>query len=117
MRIAYLECFSGISGDMFLGALLDAGVSAKLLEETVAELNLGLGVRLEVSKVLRSGISATKVDVWASDKQKDAPRDAESGLHQEAQAGMPVPHSHEHSHEHGHHHAHEPEHQPKHRHG
>ena len=36
MRIAYLDCFSGISGDMFLGALVDAGVSAKLLEDTVA---------------------------------------------------------------------------------
>ena len=36
MRIAYLDCFSGISGDMFLGALVDAGVSPKLLEDTVA---------------------------------------------------------------------------------
>jgi len=35
MRIAYLDCFSGISGDMFLGALVDAGVSPKLLEDAV----------------------------------------------------------------------------------
>jgi hypothetical protein len=98
MRIAYLECFSGISGDMFLGALVDAGVSVALLEDTVAALNLGAGVRLEVSKVLRSGISATKVDVWTSDKEKDAPRDGEGALGETAQAGMPVPHSHEHEH-------------------
>ena len=38
MRIAYLECFSGMSGDMFLGALVDAGVPPRLLEETVAAL-------------------------------------------------------------------------------
>ncbi len=72
MRIAYLECFSGISGDMFLGALVDAGVSPKLLEDTVAA--LGVGAKLEISRVIRSGISATKVDVWV-DGEKDMPRE------------------------------------------
>jgi hypothetical protein len=61
MRIAYLDCFSGISGDMFLGALLDAGVPAHLFEETVAALNIG--AHMAVTRVDRSGISATKVDV------------------------------------------------------
>src|SRR5580700_9323972 len=74
MRIAYLECFSGMSGDMFLGALVDAGVSARVLEETVAA--LGVGARLEISRGLRSGISATKVDVWV-EGEKDLPRDME----------------------------------------
>lgn len=72
MRIAYLDCFSGISGDMFLGALIDAGVSAQLFEETVA--TLGVGARLEISRVMRNGISATKVDVWV-DGEKDLPRE------------------------------------------
>ena len=54
MRIAYLDCFSGISGDMFLGALVDAGVSPKLLEDTVAALDIG--ARLEISRVMRGGI-------------------------------------------------------------
>ena len=72
MRIAYLECFSGISGDMFLGALVDAGVPAALLEKTVA--GLAVRARLEISRVLRSGISATKVDVWV-DGEKDLPRE------------------------------------------
>jgi uncharacterized protein (DUF111 family) len=72
MRIAYLECFSGISGDMFLGALVDAGVSAALLEKTVSDLNLG--ARLEISRVVRSGISAAKVDVWVHG-EKDLPRE------------------------------------------
>jgi hypothetical protein len=57
MRIAYLECFSGMSGDMFLGALVDAGIPPQVLEETVAA--LGVGARLEVSRVVRSGISAS----------------------------------------------------------
>src|ERR1700683_4259105 len=65
MRIAYLDCFSGISGDMFLGALVDAGVPARLLEETAAALEIG--ARVEISRVDRSGITATKVDVSAGD--------------------------------------------------
>ncbi len=73
MRIAYLDCFSGISGDMFLGALVDAGVSPKLLEDTVAALEIG--ARLEISRVVRGGISATKVDVYANG-EKDLPRGA-----------------------------------------
>ena len=68
MRIAYLDCFSGMSGDMFLGALLDAGVSPELLERTVAALNLG--ARLEISRVNRSGITATKVDVWVNGEKE-----------------------------------------------
>jgi uncharacterized protein (TIGR00299 family) protein len=73
MRIAYLDCFSGMSGDMFLGALVDAGVQAQLFEQTVAALNIG--ARLEVSRVKRNGISAIKVDVY-SNGEKDLPREA-----------------------------------------
>ena len=66
MRLAYLDCFSGISGDMFLGALLDAGLPASVLEETVAALNVG--ARLEISRVSRGGYSATLEDVWVGDE-------------------------------------------------
>jgi uncharacterized protein (TIGR00299 family) protein len=72
MRIAYLECFSGISGDMFLGALLDAGVPFELFQKTVAGLNIG--AELEHSRVHRGGISATKLDVVVNG-QKDMPRE------------------------------------------
>jgi len=94
MRIGYLDCISGISGDMFLGALVDAGLPARVLGETVAELNRAadLGVRLEISRVTRAGIAATKVDVWTGD-QKDQPRLE----HQRYQ-----PHKHGHTHEHAH---------------
>ncbi len=40
MRIAYLDCFSGISGDMTLGALVDAGVDAHAIQAALAKLDL-----------------------------------------------------------------------------
>ena len=72
MRIAYLDGFSGISGDMFLGALVDAGVPFELLQQTVAA--LGIGTNLEISRVDRNGISAVKIDVVVGGK-KDLPRE------------------------------------------
>src|ERR1041385_5229209 len=72
MRIAYLECFSGISGDMFLGALLDAGVPPEVFIRTVEA--LGVDARLFFSRVDRSGISATKLDVIAAG-EKELPRE------------------------------------------
>jgi len=72
MRIAYLDCFSGISGDMFLGALIGAGVHERVLAETVEA--LGIGARLEVSRVTRNGIGGVKVDVY-SHGEKDLPRE------------------------------------------
>jgi uncharacterized protein (TIGR00299 family) protein len=113
MRIAYLECFSGISGDMFLGALVDAGVSPHLLEDTVSA--LGLGAKLEISRVVRSGISATKVDVWV-DGEKDMPREEYWAKMDVARAPSPAKaeHSHAHDHHHGqdHRHSHDHEHAP-----
>ncbi len=94
MRIAYLDCFSGISGDMFLGALLDAGVPARVFEETVAALNIG--ARLKISRVNRSGITATKVDILVNG-EKELPRE----VYWEQQG-------HKHHLEHGHqHHTHD----------
>jgi uncharacterized protein (DUF111 family) len=95
MRIAYLECFSGISGDMFLGALVDAGVPARLLEETVAA--LGVGAELEISSVVRSGISATKVDVWVGG-EKDMPREEYWSKQDVSRALSPAKAYHDHDH-------------------
>jgi pyridinium-3,5-bisthiocarboxylic acid mononucleotide nickel chelatase len=102
MRIAYLECFSGVSGDMFLGALVDAGVPAMVLERTVSA--LGVGARLEISRVVRSGIAATKVDVWV-DGEKDLPREEywerREQVHSLSHEHSGDSHTHEHEH-HGH---------------
>ena len=80
MRIAFLDCFSGVSGDMFMGALIDAGVPKQLFEQTVAALNID--ARLEISRVKRNGIGAIKVDVY-SDGEKDLPREAYLEQHKE----------------------------------
>ena len=61
-RIIYFDCFSGCSGDMIIGALLDAGLSLDLLKEELAKLNVH-GYHLTATKVTKSSISATKFDV------------------------------------------------------
>jgi len=103
MRLAYLDCFSGISGDMFLGALLDAGVPAALLEETVAALNLG--AKLEISRVTRDGIAATKVDVYTHG-EKDLPREVFWEQKSRSPNAPQSAHSHSHSSSHAHAHGH-----------
>jgi uncharacterized protein (TIGR00299 family) protein len=98
MRIAYLDCFSGISGDMFLGALLDAGVPLEVFEKTVAA--LGIGARLEVARVDRSGISATKVDVLVNG-EKELPREVfwEQTHRNAREHAHGIAHEHTHTHE------------------
>jgi len=100
MRIAYIECFSGISGDMTVGALLHAGVSEDLLHKTVAALKIG--AELRIRRIDRSGISATKVDVLVDGKIAD--RVDESGhVHTHEHRHT---HTHDHTHSHTHHHGH-----------
>jgi uncharacterized protein (TIGR00299 family) protein len=102
MRIAYLECFSGISGDMFLGALVDTGVPPEVFTQTVAA--LGVDARLEISRVDRSGISATKLDVIAAG-EKELPRE-EFWEKESKAAEQELAHSHVHGHSHDHSHSH-----------
>jgi pyridinium-3,5-bisthiocarboxylic acid mononucleotide nickel chelatase len=108
MRIGYLECFAGISGDMLMGALVDVGVSLDLLQRATA--SLGLGAELHATRVSRSGIQSTKIDVLV-----------EGQLHEPPASTGPIEHS---SHDHDHRHSHEPgakqhshSHLPTHEHG
>ena len=62
--IAYLDCFSGISGDMLLGALLDAGLSLEDLRADLSGLPLS-GYEVTAERVTRGGLSGTRVQVKA----------------------------------------------------
>ncbi len=128
MRIGFLECFAGISGDMMLGALIDAGVPASVFHAAVAALNAeGLNARLHIEKVDRSGIQATKVHVLDGEEPAEAHEAAgHSHAHGHAQGheqhgahDHPHPHSHDHPHDHGKHpeHEHGLQHQHGHQHG
>src|SRR5689334_9792315 len=66
MKCAYFDCFSGISGDMTLGALLDAGVSAERLGAELRGLNLS-GWELSSEKAWKNGMAATYAKVGAQD--------------------------------------------------
>jgi pyridinium-3,5-bisthiocarboxylic acid mononucleotide nickel chelatase len=105
VKIAYLDCFSGISGDMFLAALVDAGVPFSILQDAVASLNLE--AHLEIHRVNRSGIDAAKIDVLT----------ATGELVEQAHAVPTAAHHHEHDHSHEYHHDHGHNHSHTHAHG
>ncbi|MDM8006125.1 MAG: DUF111 family protein, partial [Phycisphaerae bacterium] len=69
MRIAYFDCFSGASGDMILGALLDAGLDLDVLRGDLASLGVG-GYSLSAERIRKQGFAATQFEVHieAADK-------------------------------------------------
>jgi pyridinium-3,5-bisthiocarboxylic acid mononucleotide nickel chelatase len=69
MKIAYFDCFSGISGDMCLGALVDAGVPLKHIEKELKKIPVK-GYRLQSASVKRGHLSACKVDVVLNSQGK-----------------------------------------------
>jgi pyridinium-3,5-bisthiocarboxylic acid mononucleotide nickel chelatase len=74
MRVAYLDCAAGISGDMLLGALVDVGWPEQSLRDLVAKLKIG-DVQLKVDRVTKRGIAATQVNIFS------APQQPHRGLH------------------------------------
>jgi uncharacterized protein (TIGR00299 family) protein len=89
-RVLYIDGFSGIAGDMLLGAFLDLGMPLPVLEGALG--SLGVDHALRVSRVLRAGVSATHVSVEERD-------------------GRAHHYHHDHSHDHHHRHDHDHDHQ------
>jgi uncharacterized protein (TIGR00299 family) protein len=76
MTTLYLDCFAGISGDMMIGTLIDLGVDLAALEQELRKLPIE-GYRLQVSKVNKCGLQATKFQVILTGPEGDHPADFE----------------------------------------
>ena len=101
MRAIYLDCFSGLSGNMLLGAFLAAGMPLETLEAELRRLPMAEEFRLKVSSVKKNGIAATYVDVELLGEGHEHEHAHEHSCeHGHANEGA-VP-LHEHSHEHHH---------------
>ena len=70
MRAAYFDCFSGISGDMVLGALVDLGWPVEELKRELDKLDL-FGYRIEAKKVAKRGILSTQIKIRATEEKKE----------------------------------------------
>jgi uncharacterized protein (TIGR00299 family) protein len=80
MKILYYDCFSGISGDMNLGALLDLGIDKKYLIEELKKLSLK-EYEIKVSRGVRKGIEGTKVDVILLEHNHEQHNAEDEGRH------------------------------------
>jgi len=101
MKTLYLDLSSGISGDMFLGALLDLGVDAARLERELKKLKLD-GYHLHVARSKKSGIEGVKVDVHQADAHEHEHSVQSSAFRRHGSAKARIPNGHEHVHEHHH---------------
>src|SRR5215831_13778182 len=99
-RVLYFDCFSGISGDMVLGAFLDAGLPFDDLKRALGSLAMP-GYDITAERVLRAGVSATKFSVHEHEHEHEHAHSQEHGhAHDHG-------HTHTHDHWHGHTHARE----------
>ncbi|MFP5114742.1 nickel pincer cofactor biosynthesis protein LarC [Bacillaceae bacterium C204] len=109
MKTLYFDCFSGISGDMTIGALIDLGADIHLLEKELKKLDLNDEYNLNWEKVVKKGISATKFDVILTENETD------NSHHQDHhQDKHHYKHHHHHQHEHHHEHHHHAHHHHRH---
>src|SRR5260370_32150232 len=89
MKLAYFDCFSGISGDMTLGALVDAGCDVERLRAQLHGLQVS-GWELSAEKVWKNGMAATYVKVKTEDQTKHRSLTALLEILQESQLALQV---------------------------
>jgi pyridinium-3,5-bisthiocarboxylic acid mononucleotide nickel chelatase len=102
MKTLYLDIFSGISGDMFIGALLDLGVPIAQLESELAKLELD-EYHIHATRKQKSSIEGVKFDVHAHEHGRE-PHSHDSHSHEQQHEAHRHDHDHDHEHGHGHHH-------------
>ncbi|NLW26709.1 nickel pincer cofactor biosynthesis protein LarC [Acetivibrio saccincola] len=105
MRVLYFDCFSGVSGDMMLGALLDLGIDQNKFLDELNKLNLP-GYDIIIEKKVIDSITVTDVNIIVEGIEDS------SGDHHNHQHN----HSHDHNHSHGHNHSHSHDHNHSHGH-
>jgi uncharacterized protein (TIGR00299 family) protein len=103
-RTAYFDCFSGASGDMVLGAILDLGLPIDELRAALGSLAIEVG-SISADRVLRSGVSATKFRLREKSAGASHGHHEQDHGHHHRQHHHDHPHHHEHQHGHGEHHS------------
>ncbi|MGO4106951.1 LarC family nickel insertion protein [Paenibacillus sp. YAF4_2] len=116
MKTLYIDCFSGISGDMFIGALLDAGGDSALLQAELKKLQISDEYALTWKHVMKNGIKALKFDVELKQERHSHSHDHDHGHSHEHDQGHSHKHDHTHDHGHDHGHGHSHEHHQEHNH-
>ena len=112
-RTLYLECESGISGDMSVAMLLDLGADREVLAEALKSLPLQ-GYEIRISRVNRNGIDCCDFDVVLEEENHDHDMEYLYGEGEGHTHAHEHAHAHEHTHEHEHEHTHEHEHEHSH---
>src|SRR5690625_1005043 len=127
MKTLYFDCFSGISGDMVIGSLIDAGGDPNYLKKELKKLAIDDEYDLKWDKDIKNGITSTKFDVILKENSNDghvhdhshqADHDGQDHVHTDAHSGHDHDHhdgaedheavdgNHQHHHNHDHHHDH-----------
>ncbi len=107
MKALYFDCFSGISGDMTLGALLDLGLDQEAFLAEMAKVHVD-GFEIKIGRVNKNGIDAMDVDVILAEE--------EHHHHHDHDHDHEHPHTHDHDHDHEHPHTHDHDHDHEHPH-